>query len=67
MTVSLCRHCEKRAAETRWGLCSRCDRTPGIRLLYRPNPKHTPADEAILDRLRRRANARLPLFPMGGV
>jgi hypothetical protein len=66
MSTATCRHCEQRPAVSAWGLCESCDRTRGVRLLYLPRRNHKPADEAILDRLRRRANARLPLFPPGG-
>jgi hypothetical protein len=66
MSSRICRHCEQRAAVTVWGLCPRCDRIAGVRRLYFPEVAPTPADEAILDRLRQRANARLPLFPRDG-
>jgi hypothetical protein len=58
-----CRHCERRPPVTDLGLCARCDRERGVRELYLPQPGRTAADEARLDELRRRANARLPLFP----
>jgi hypothetical protein len=61
-----CRHCEERPAATPWGLCGRCDRKRGIRLLYLPRRGQLPVDEIILQRLRQRANARLPLFPPEG-
>ena len=63
MTTSTCRHCEQRPAVSPWGLCERCDRTKSIRVLYLHHRGRLPEDEAILDRLRRRANAGLPLFP----
>jgi hypothetical protein len=63
MNAITCRHCERRPAVSAWGLCERCDRTRGVRLLYLYHRGRTPADEAILDRLRQRANAGLPLFP----
>jgi hypothetical protein len=66
MSTATCRHCEQRPAATPWGLCEPCDRTRGVRLLYLPRRGHTPADEATLERLRRRANARLPLFSRDG-
>lgn len=58
-----CRHCEQRPAVSPWGLCQGCDRQRGIRLLYLPRSTRLPADEAILEQLRRRADAGLPLFP----
>jgi hypothetical protein len=66
MSPPLCRHCERRPAASVWGLCERCDRSPQVRVLYLPNSNRKPVDEAILERLRRRANARLPLFPRDG-
>lgn len=66
MNAKVCHHCEQRPAVTVWGLCERCDRIKGIRLLYLHHRNRTPADEEILERLRQRANARLPLFPRRG-
>jgi hypothetical protein len=62
---SVCRHCERRPAETPLGLCRPCDDTKGIRDLYRPRRTDKgPEWERHLRALARRARRRRPL---GGI
>lgn len=60
-----CLHCDRRTRElTHDGLCGPCDQQPGIRDLYIRSPGWTPAHEAMLRELRRRAMREVSLFPL---
>jgi hypothetical protein len=57
-----CVHCEAGPAVNRLGLCVACNSLPRVRALYVRRRGWTPAWEAHLRELTRRAQARLPLF-----
>ncbi len=60
--MTRCEHCERPAERDKWGLCPRCGSREAIRVLYTRRRGWTPAWEANLRRLARRARLRLPLF-----
>lgn len=63
---ALCRHCEQQPQAGRFGLCEECRAMKGIERRYVRRRGWSPAWEAHLVQLRRRAEAHLPLFA-GGV
>jgi hypothetical protein len=70
MTVSdakpLCRHCERRPAESDLGLCPACHDSKGVRELYRPRRAgRGPQWERHLQALARRARRGLPVGGIG--
>jgi hypothetical protein len=60
---ALCLHCERQPRSHRLGLCARCARVRGIRLIYLKRRHWTPEWDAHLRRLAERARRQLPLFP----
>lgn len=62
MSETCCVHCERAAIVDRLGLCPACQAVETTRVLYVRRRGWTPAREAHLRRLTRRARARLPLF-----
>jgi hypothetical protein len=58
----LCLHCDRRIADARRGLCTRCFAVKGIRVLYKRRRGWTPQWEDHLRRLTERAKRQLPLF-----
>jgi hypothetical protein len=66
VAARVCRHCERRSAVSKAGLCRACHRVKGIRVLYIRRRGRTPEWEEHLRRLAQRARARLPLFDEPG-
>ncbi len=64
--LPVCLHCEKQPPVSKRGLCASCKSVYGIRRLYRRRKGWTPAWEAHLIHLTRRAQLGLPLFEADG-
>jgi len=62
MVQTECVHCERLAEIDEQGLCPRCRAIPSVVVLYLRRRGWTPAWEAHLRELTRRAQAGLPLF-----